>query len=303
MAVLDDCPGLKAEIIVYAQPLEEYVDEDEEDPPKTVTKYVEAQSGAEFALKWKFSTPFPTQYGVQAVVHIDGVATYNTVMWPEDLHGRRGFANQGGIFEQDGVRFIQNYRFTALNIVEESDGPVNLENVRKDVGSKGCITLTLRFITNIRRSGSPNKARGQAPLSAMGAVPEKALKGDARSHQTTYVTKHSSCWPRVRYDKVDNEPFATVVFRYRSLAALKALRIIRDVEKANKVTPTIPLLLQRMRRREAERRDIKQETGIERQPKRELVAANDNDDNDEVTVIETRCVKRPRGEPEVIVLD
>ena len=70
MAVLDECPGLKVDIAVNNLPLQEW-DDEEESSPGTVTKYVEAQSGAEFEIRWSFSTPFSDEYGVQATILVD----------------------------------------------------------------------------------------------------------------------------------------------------------------------------------------------------------------------------------------
>ncbi|KAL7776609.1 hypothetical protein CFE70_007027 [Pyrenophora teres f. teres 0-1] len=45
MAILSEYPGLEVAFIVHGQRLEEY-DDDDEPLPKTVTKYIEAQPGA-----------------------------------------------------------------------------------------------------------------------------------------------------------------------------------------------------------------------------------------------------------------
>jgi hypothetical protein len=71
--------------------------------------------------------------------------------------------------------------------VEEVDGIVNPRDIKKDLESKGSISLEFRFITNVRKSTQEHLKEPAQHLRTMGAVPEKALKGDARSHQTTYV--------------------------------------------------------------------------------------------------------------------
>lgn len=45
MAVLDNYPGLKVEVLVNGLPLQEYFDEDQEATPTTASNYVEATSG------------------------------------------------------------------------------------------------------------------------------------------------------------------------------------------------------------------------------------------------------------------
>jgi hypothetical protein len=56
---------------------------------------------------------------------------------------------------------------------------------------KGCITVKFDRITNIRPKPPKTLTEGKPDnvLLAIGAIPEKALKGDARSHQATYVNR------------------------------------------------------------------------------------------------------------------
>ncbi|KAI1510757.1 hypothetical protein KJE20_08180 [Pyrenophora tritici-repentis] len=70
MAILSE-PGIEVAVIVNGQRLEEY-DDDEEPRPKTVTKYIEAQSGTEFAIATSFKPPFPTQCDIKTCLYIDG---------------------------------------------------------------------------------------------------------------------------------------------------------------------------------------------------------------------------------------
>ncbi len=60
-----------------------------------------------------------------------------------------------------------------------------MSQLRRDAESKGCITLTFWFINNMSRDVRPPRGFSNDYLKSMGALPEKALKGDARSHQTT----------------------------------------------------------------------------------------------------------------------
>jgi len=86
--------------------------------------------------------------------------------------------------------------------VEEVEGNSNLADLRKDLEAKGSIKMDFRFITNIRPSNVSN-AHGQFnTLSSMGAIPEKALKGDARSHQATYVRSWACIYVKLTPSKV-----------------------------------------------------------------------------------------------------
>jgi hypothetical protein len=75
-----------------------------------------------------------------------------------------------------------------MNItVEDVDGIVNPRDIKKDLESKGSISLEFRFITNVQKSTREHLKGPAQHLRTMGAVPEKVLKGGARSHQSTYV--------------------------------------------------------------------------------------------------------------------
>jgi hypothetical protein len=58
MAIHDDYPGLTVEILVDGKPLAEYKDDEEEEVPKTTSRYGECRSGAEFAIRTTFTAPF-----------------------------------------------------------------------------------------------------------------------------------------------------------------------------------------------------------------------------------------------------
>ncbi|KAF2625377.1 hypothetical protein BU25DRAFT_450125 [Macroventuria anomochaeta] len=107
---------------------------------------------------------------------------------------------RGVAFTQDGKRYHQNYQFAELKIVEEVEGSGDLKGLRKKVEPKGCIEVSYRWITNFRpcerseKRSNPVKPSTQdtedpgAPilqrqLPTIGAIPEKVLKGDIRSHQ------------------------------------------------------------------------------------------------------------------------
>ncbi|KAF2035317.1 hypothetical protein EK21DRAFT_54266 [Setomelanomma holmii] len=333
MAISGDHPGLLVEIIVDGRPLQEY--EDEDAPPNTITKYVEASSGKEFAMKFTFSPPLPTQYGVEARVNIDGASIRVVSYAPDELYKPGGHTKSGVSYQENGQWFRQNYCFTALNIgeirrrlsiqitdtntseVEEADVAASVAEFKKDLESKGSINISCRYITNIRPSHRQHAGTRVHGLDVMNDVPEKLLKGDARSHQATLSTPRRSR-PRHRrpmYDYVEATSFVTFCFKYRSLAALNALHVIRnegeDGDKAvfvediaeDEMTPAqLREALRRARRHEEASQRLKQENATTTSVKREHTELIADDDGD-VTIVEARTRKRPRGEPEVIVLD
>jgi len=74
MAVLDELPGLEVQIIVNKTPVKEYDDNEEEVVDKTVTRYIEAESEAEFEVRLKFQSMFniSAKHSVAAEVLLDG---------------------------------------------------------------------------------------------------------------------------------------------------------------------------------------------------------------------------------------
>jgi hypothetical protein len=258
MTVCDQYPGLTAEIVVDHRPLKEY--EDDEAEPGAISRYVEAASGKEFSMRFTFTRPFPTEHGVEICVSVDGEQSRVLSYSPEELYRPEGHYKRGVGFQKDGQWYRQNYRFTALNIgkmmninmiqpadaleVEEADGSSDVADLRNDLQSKGSIKMEFRFITNMRDSNRPHTNTNIAILPVMGNIPEKALKGDARSHQATYVrvsglidmklNKHSlgkprlarERKPRMKYTYVNQQPFATMHFKYRSLGKLRSIIFI-----------------------------------------------------------------------------
>ena len=76
MAVLPDCPGLKVEVVVDRESLKEYDDNEGQQPEgsrsKSITKYIEAVSGAQFAIRSTFAKSFSKKYDVEISISVDG---------------------------------------------------------------------------------------------------------------------------------------------------------------------------------------------------------------------------------------
>jgi len=116
MAISNETPGLRAEVLVDGRPLPEY--EDDEAELNTVTRYIEALSDKDFALRWEFEPPFPEQYGVEMRVSIDGAKYRGNIKGADELYRQGGHTKIGVGQKKRGQCFLQNYRFTALNIGE-----------------------------------------------------------------------------------------------------------------------------------------------------------------------------------------
>jgi hypothetical protein len=119
MVALPSCPGLEVNIIVDGQPLEEYDDIDEGSTiPNAVTKYVEAQSEVEFAVRVKVTHDFPFPAG-----DLEIKATVDQLQPAYGLvHLQQLFHPQGNIVDGINGRIghktdaVYKFRFTALDI-------------------------------------------------------------------------------------------------------------------------------------------------------------------------------------------
>lgn len=78
MAIHNDYPGLKVEIVVNGQALQEYEDKSDKANAKVVTRYVEARAGAAFSVVVSFEQPFQNNRGIAMHVLVDG----NTIRRP-----------------------------------------------------------------------------------------------------------------------------------------------------------------------------------------------------------------------------
>ena len=73
MAIHPDHPELKVEIVVDDEALKEYARDEDEQDWKNITKYVQASSGAFFAVRYTIPKALFAEHGVRAVVGVDGV--------------------------------------------------------------------------------------------------------------------------------------------------------------------------------------------------------------------------------------
>ncbi|KAH7564572.1 hypothetical protein BM1_01619 [Bipolaris maydis] len=170
-------PGLEVVIHVESRPLQEYDDGDENIPPNTVTKYIKAKSGAEFAVITTFKPPFSPLHGDEL---FGRVSKMNAVH--RKIHG------EWVVQKIHGEWVVQKIHFSELDIVEEVNGlGPNPTDVKHALSSKGHITLLLHFSdlrTDPDRSSecvvSRRKSHSQyfvsntdllASLEALGIVP------------------------------------------------------------------------------------------------------------------------------------
>ncbi|CAN9314272.1 unnamed protein product [Alternaria alternata] len=272
MVISPEYPGLEVKVCVGGQQLHEY-DDDEDATLKTITKYIEARSDCKFVVAATFRPPFSTRYHVRAQLSIDGVSVAKTFCEREKLLQKQ-IEMSGHRSQRNGEWIKQDFCFAKLNIGKYQKCAAVL---KQTLSTKGRITIAFQFIESYQDLGldlrPPSNRRYE--LEALKEIPEKALKGDALSHQ----------------------------------AVLKALRILKITEPTSvpledrpeeDLTPAeLRELLRRVRQREGESESIKQEVSATARVKRERTI----DDEDDVIYVETRQSKRPRMDQTVIMID
>jgi len=121
MAVLGGLPGLEVRVMVNGEPLKEYTDTfvDEEEA-KTVIKYIEAVSGANFEISCRFTRPYPHRDVVNSAhVELDGEGVGGRIIRKSYLQPLpRGYtASIKGRTTGQGQKWLEEkFRFAELNI-------------------------------------------------------------------------------------------------------------------------------------------------------------------------------------------
>ncbi|TGO59953.1 hypothetical protein BOTNAR_0153g00070 [Botryotinia narcissicola] len=250
MVVFDKLPGLEVTIRVNGVQAQEYVDdEDIEYGPgligarqalRTVSKYIKAIDGAKFSIictllpKFKFNAP-----NLQADVSVDGNYSEGKIIAPED-RGRSPTQFDGPInFHPIGNRsMLRKYKFSELHISTEEGRLSSLKKDKAEAEKLGTIEIRIW-----RASKSvPVECKYRNIKSSSNEFHEKALKGQAKSHNVSYSPEIAISIPSyVNVTKLDGEdyPVAIYKFKYRSKESLKQLMIIeRTPEPENSPTPS-----------------------------------------------------------------
>ncbi|KAB2108815.1 hypothetical protein AG0111_0g3373 [Alternaria gaisen] len=180
MVISPEYPGLEVKVCVGGQQLHEY-DDDEDATLKTITKYIEARSDCKFVVAATFRPPFSTRYHVRAQLSIDGVSVAKTFCEREKLLQKQ-IEMSGHRSQRNGEWIKQDFCFAKLNIGKYQKCAAVL---KQTLSTKGRITIAFQFIESYQDLGldlrPPSNRRYE--LEALKEIPEKALKGDALSHQ------------------------------------------------------------------------------------------------------------------------
>jgi hypothetical protein len=121
MAIAEQHPGLEAGIDINGQRAVEYDDDDDDDEdttPNTVSKYIEAHSGAEFKIRYRFGNDFLAPHGLIAKAYLDAKHADSIVLRQELFYGRKYRATDmyiRGTREKLGRKYFERkFCFTSL---------------------------------------------------------------------------------------------------------------------------------------------------------------------------------------------
>ncbi|OAK95675.1 hypothetical protein IQ06DRAFT_329081 [Phaeosphaeriaceae sp. SRC1lsM3a] len=318
MAVLDTVPGLEVQVVVRDQPLHEYEDCDVHVPKDTIERYVEAQTNANFEIRYSFAQPFPTDRAVSMLITIDGNDVDEPLLRPSELFDIKGHTSSGPVYKS-GLWKVRKYRFRGIRI-EEHDGQAVSEELKARLKPVGIISCGFYFLNDPQRSEGHHNAR--QGIEELPSIDEKALKGDALSHQATLgatETVEEIEFYDAEYAN-DGQPFATFHFYYRSMDALKDLHIVERTPEPRDLLDDDGGMLGQMNREQLEAmcRSLLKRNELRARLKRELsspeTVVGDDNENQHLEIEEVRCVdrraaKRARnreqlaGGTEVIALD
>lgn len=197
MAILPFCPGLTVEIVANGTPLPEY-DDDSDRPtlPDTLTKYVEATSGAEFAIRMSFQAPFTSAMDVRFWVFVDGkhitssyaskIHLFNNDTLVSDVRARSGtnwVARKLRFAQLKLGKVISHLKNRPLKLEPDNDTEKISEELLATLAAVGTITVKFQY----GLAGKISRVGPSWSFASHDKVPEYAIKGDSKSCQVRYV--------------------------------------------------------------------------------------------------------------------
>jgi len=116
MAIVPDVPGLQVEIVVDGTTLHEHVNPDEEESGNTVTRYIEAVSGAEFAVQYRFGPEFKAKHAASIHVYVDGECLRRSLINKKKHKNGKNHLITGPRVKEGNGFYVSNFCFAELNI-------------------------------------------------------------------------------------------------------------------------------------------------------------------------------------------
>ncbi|KAF1928526.1 uncharacterized protein M421DRAFT_4995 [Didymella exigua CBS 183.55] len=262
------------------------------------SKYIEAVSGAEFAVQWKISSPWPP-----ATILFEYWLDQKKVggrYCKQELYKRPAYIYlmEGARTVVNGQEFVHKFAFAALDVGTRCWICTRMDHqLIKDLKGMGEITVKAWFVKNLQTLTTVDHSLSNR-LKEVGKIPEKALKGCMLSHQTSLrapqVSGNAASQASREFLDPEREPFATYTFKYRSRDVLKSLLIIprtpspvpleqRDIDTLTAEEMREVLCQQRVRDEASQ--PVKQERGVKREHARARSSTYTDDSSDEVSFV------------------
>lgn len=228
MAVLDTVPGVSVTVNVDGEPLQEYPDCEDDGEPEVNTCFVEATTGKEFEVLFRFEKGIEADSSAFEVrIMVDGTETDSTLVDAKRarVHGEH-FQSTG---RQISRTELAKYRFAPLETI--SDGCQMSDSNEKLDKDLGTIQVKMWHAKNLRLGSEIRVYSRGSVEQTVNRFSETVLKGQALSHRMAYSkpVKSGDESDVYAFDVIGGkhaEPAATFVFCYRSSESLKYSRII-----------------------------------------------------------------------------
>jgi hypothetical protein len=189
MAISDDLPGIKVEVVVGGTAFTEY-DHDDTGEVRTVTKYIEATSGRIFVVSIELLPSFKFKADCIAFdIEADGMMMDRPIILKTDkgrfrvVKGRRMSDTKVEKFQFSSLHTGERWH-SAFQDRADFAPEINSSSTREDASRLkhlGSVVIKCTHKTVLR----PGNALVLDKVHSPGSISEKALKGQAVSHNVT----------------------------------------------------------------------------------------------------------------------
>ncbi|KAI0202978.1 hypothetical protein F4808DRAFT_418707 [Astrocystis sublimbata] len=232
MAIHCDVPGVEVTVHCNNQPLQEFRnpdahDDDDNAAHPVVTKYIECINDANFVVKLRVSPEYEWGYRNHILsfsVQVDGKWIETPLIRNPHTYEISGLKTRSST---TGSWHLRRFKFKTVETVDDAQK----ERVERDMKvAKDLGTIKIHVKRKIEAGNYYGPTFDNTVVNpASFELAEKALKGRAVSHGTSYGSKHAT--PALHYRechdiKEDGGPILSFKFLYRSRDALKRELII-----------------------------------------------------------------------------
>ncbi|KAL8853189.1 MAG: hypothetical protein Q9221_001923 [Calogaya cf. arnoldii] len=214
MAVLDP---FKAEVLVHGKALRErYPNHSQPPPPRTITKYVEVPTDAEFSVLVESTNPSrPKDLGIS--LNIDGRLAFSTFWSDKSAHFRGEFS-----LAEDRTTTLQPLLFKSIDFVNAAKDVISGSLSDEGWQDLGTMKITIHKITEIKKSDYQPRKLAADPITIKNSnlkkpesITQSVILGQARFHSSAEKSRYE--WKRIAGE---DAAMATFIFKYRTKEVL-----------------------------------------------------------------------------------